>query len=131
VVGFAYTPRFLPSLFGVDKTVIRGGFRIAYDFAYYNIASNTKEPRLLPISPLSATRPDSRRALANIPTLTGAAIATALFPQVAKENPGSATELQFGKNFGNPYSETMEPRNSSGRLPTASAWKSVTLATTT
>jgi outer membrane receptor protein involved in Fe transport len=104
VIGFAYTPRFLPSLFGADKTVIRGGFRIAYDFAYYNIASNIEGTA--PFTNL-ATISDANGGvpLPNIPSLTGAAIAAALFPQVAKENPGSATELQFGKNFGNPYSE--------------------------
>jgi len=31
VAGFAYTPRFARSLFGKDETVIRGGFRVAYD----------------------------------------------------------------------------------------------------
>jgi outer membrane receptor protein involved in Fe transport len=106
VIGFAYTPRFLPSLFGADKTVIRGGFRIAYDFAYYNIASNIEGTapftNLATISNVGGT---GGAPLPNIPSLTGAAIGAALFPQVAKENPGSATELQFGKNFGNPYSE--------------------------
>lgn len=104
VIGFAYTPRILPSLFGADKTVIRGGFRIAYDFAYYNIASNIEGTA--PFTNLATiTDANGGVALPNIPTLTGSAIAAALFPQVAKENPGSATELQFGNNFGNPYSE--------------------------
>ncbi len=39
-IGFAYTPRFWKSLMGEDKTVIRGGFRIAYDPAFYNIFLN-------------------------------------------------------------------------------------------
>jgi outer membrane receptor protein involved in Fe transport len=106
VIGFAYTPRFLPALFGADKTVIRGGFRIAYDFAYYNIASNIEGTapftNLATISNVAGT---GGAPLPNIPNLTGSAIAAALFPQVAKENPGSATELQFGRNFGNPYSQ--------------------------
>ena len=42
VVGFAWTPRILPELLGQDKTVVRGGFRIAYDFAYYNLATNVE-----------------------------------------------------------------------------------------
>jgi len=106
VIGFAYTPHILPALFGTDKTVIRGGFRIAYDFAYYNLATNIEGSspftNLATISNVAGT---GGAALPNIPSLTGAAIATALFPQAAKENPGSATELQFGRNFGNPYSE--------------------------
>src|SRR5712664_2005696 len=40
VVGFAYTPRFAKSLFGNDKTVIRGGFRIGYDEIFNNIPAN-------------------------------------------------------------------------------------------
>jgi hypothetical protein len=43
--------------------------------------------------------------LPNIPTLDGASIAAALFPLAPKGNPGLATELQFGSNFRNPYSE--------------------------
>ncbi len=40
VVGFAWTPHFMSGLLGVDKTVIRGGFRIAYDPAFYNMFLN-------------------------------------------------------------------------------------------
>jgi hypothetical protein len=39
-VGFAYTPHIWKGLFGEDKTVIRGGFRIAYDPEFYNIFLN-------------------------------------------------------------------------------------------
>jgi hypothetical protein len=35
--GFAYTPHFWEKLFGHDKTVFRGGYRLAYDPVYYNI----------------------------------------------------------------------------------------------
>jgi outer membrane receptor protein involved in Fe transport len=41
-VGFAYTPRFFKSVFGEDATVIRGGFGIAYDPAFYNILLNVQ-----------------------------------------------------------------------------------------
>ena len=40
MVGFAYTPRFSEGVFGKDATVIRGGFRIAYDDLFNNAPSN-------------------------------------------------------------------------------------------
>jgi hypothetical protein len=40
VLGFAYTPRFARSVFGSDKTVIRGGFRVGYDEVFNNIPAN-------------------------------------------------------------------------------------------
>src|SRR5216683_5171867 len=40
VVGFGYTPRFARSVFGNDKTVIRGGFRVGYDEVFNNIPAN-------------------------------------------------------------------------------------------
>ena len=40
VIGFAWTPHILSGLLGQDKTVIRGGFRIAYDPAFYNMFLN-------------------------------------------------------------------------------------------
>src|SRR5438046_2086257 len=40
VLGFAYTPRFAQSLFGHEKTVLRGGFRIGYDEIFNNIPAN-------------------------------------------------------------------------------------------
>jgi hypothetical protein len=41
-IGFAYTPRGLTRLFGEEATVIRGGYSIAYDPAFYNILTNVQ-----------------------------------------------------------------------------------------
>jgi len=99
VVGFAWTPRMLPRLFGKDDTVIRGGFRIAYDFAYYNLALNVGGSA--PFTNLATFS----QGLPNVATLTGANIAAALFPFAPKGDPGFATELQLAPNFRNPYSQ--------------------------
>lgn len=44
-LSFAYTPRFkqslIKTLFGEDRSVIRGGFAVNYDFFFNNILSNT------------------------------------------------------------------------------------------
>ncbi len=100
VLGFAWTPRFLPGLLGQDRTVIRGGFRIAYDFAYYNLATNVAGSA--PFTNLATVN----AGLPNIATLNGGNIAAALFPLLPQnENPGFATELQLPTNFRNPYSQ--------------------------
>jgi len=39
--SFAYQPRFWKSLLGENKTVIRGGVAVSYDFFFNNILSNT------------------------------------------------------------------------------------------
>jgi hypothetical protein len=39
-VGFAWSPRFWKGILGEDATVVRGGFSIAYDAAFYNILLN-------------------------------------------------------------------------------------------
>lgn len=40
VLGLAYTPRFARTLFGNNDTVIRAGFRVAYDEVFNNIPAN-------------------------------------------------------------------------------------------
>jgi outer membrane receptor protein involved in Fe transport len=48
-VGFAYTPHFWKSILGEDATVIRGGYSIAYEPAFYNILQNVQN-----VAPFSA-----------------------------------------------------------------------------
>jgi hypothetical protein len=40
-VGIAYTPKFMPWLFGQEKTAIRAGFGMFYDVLFANILDNT------------------------------------------------------------------------------------------
>jgi hypothetical protein len=95
VLGFAWTP----SIHGDDKTVVRGGFRIAYDPAFYNIFLNV------------ATSAPS----VNLSTLYGTGLPTAGFfgtqvipylqPLAPMGNPGFADQSQVSPNFRNPYAE--------------------------
>jgi outer membrane receptor protein involved in Fe transport len=57
--GFAYTPRMWKKLFGDDATVIRGGYSIAYDPAFYNIMLNvsTAAPVVFNSTTLNAAPP--------------------------------------------------------------------------
>jgi hypothetical protein len=95
VVGFAWTP----NIAGDEKTVVRGGFRIAYDPAFYNMFLNV------------ATSAPS----VNSATLFGTGLPTAGFfgtqvipylqPLAPVGNPGLASQVQVSPNFRNPYSE--------------------------
>jgi outer membrane receptor protein involved in Fe transport len=106
VIGFAWTPHMLPRLLGTDRTVVRGGFRIAYDVSYYNLQSNIGGTSpFTNLATISDSQGNPAGLPSNVATLDGASIASALFPLVLKGNPGFATELQFGNNFRNPYSE--------------------------
>jgi outer membrane receptor protein involved in Fe transport len=105
VLGFAWTPRILPSLLGTNKTVVRGGFRIAYDFAYYNLATNVEGSSPFTNLAIISDASGNPAGLPSIANQDGASIAAALFPLAPKGNPGLATETQFAPNFRNPYSE--------------------------
>lgn len=101
VVGFSWSPRLAPFLFGQDKTVIRGGFRIAYDPEFYNIFSN-----------VANTAPT-----VNLATVTscpgclvgsgiGGDVRNATLPLVPNGvDPGRRTQDIVTPNFHNPYSQ--------------------------
>lgn len=101
VVGFSWSPRLLSSLFGQDRTVIRGGFRVAYDPEFYNIFSN-----------VANSTPTVN--LAQVTSCPGCLVASgiggdvrnATLPQVPTgTNPGLRTQTTVSPNFHNPYSQ--------------------------
>jgi hypothetical protein len=100
VVGFAWTPRIARKMFGEDKTVLRGGFRIGYDPSFYNMFLNTA----------------TRAPVVNSANLGGApgVPASGLGPEVRDlilplmplgVDPGTRSQTTVGRNFHNPYSE--------------------------
>src|SRR5512146_512366 len=103
VFGFAWTPRIFPGLFGNDDTVIRGGFRMAYDFAYYNLGLNVGGSA--PFVNLATFATGNIPGLPNVTDFTGANVAGALFPLAPKGDPGFAAQTVIDPNFRNPYSE--------------------------
>jgi hypothetical protein len=95
VLGFAWTP----NIGGDDKTVFRGGFRIAYDPQFYNMFLNvaTSAPEVN-LATLSGT---------GLPTggFYGTQVIPYLQPLAPTGNPGFADQTQVASNFHNPYSE--------------------------
>jgi outer membrane receptor protein involved in Fe transport len=111
-VGFAYSPRFWAGLLGEDSTVIRGGFSIAYEPAFYNILSNVQNG-----APFSAalTLGANQLPATNSPfplpggALTGDAIraaasASGILP-LGRLDPRFLTQSQVAPDFHSPYSE--------------------------
>ncbi len=96
VLGFAWTP----DINGSKSTVLRGGFRMAYDPAFYNMFLNvaTSAPSVN-LTNLSAGLPSN------------GFFGTQLIPYLAstlpaaKGNPGNSNQVQVPQTFRNPYSE--------------------------
>ena len=105
VLGFAWTPHILSGLLGVDKTVIRGGFRIAYDPAFYNMFLNvaTAAPKVN----LATLGPVVFQAPTGVPStgVFGTQVIPFLEPLAAGGDPGLASQVQVPHNFHNPYTE--------------------------
>jgi hypothetical protein len=105
VVGFAWTPRRFKKGFGEDKTVIRGGFRIAYDPSFYNIFLNTAT-RAPVVN--SATLPGGVPGVMLPSSPIGSAVAAQLLPLVPVGpgiDPGKRSQTLVSPNFHNPYTE--------------------------
>jgi outer membrane receptor protein involved in Fe transport len=113
--GFAWSPKvengFLRTLLGNDETVIRGGFSIAYDLAYYNILLNVQNAApfsvalAVPVSSLPAT--GSPAPLPPNPTgdvVRAAAEAAGILP-TGVLNPTYLAQTNVAPDFHAPYSE--------------------------
>jgi hypothetical protein len=110
--GFAYSPKFWKRLFGEDATVIRGGFSIAYDAAYYNILLNVQNA-----APFSAALNISAASLASTTTspsplpfnptgdvVRAAAAASGVLP-LGLLDPTYLSQTKVADDFRSPYSE--------------------------
>jgi hypothetical protein len=111
-VGFAWSPKFWKSFLGEDATVIRGGFSIAYDAAYYNILLNVQNAAPfsaalnIPASALTSTTTSPAPLPAN-PTgdnIRALAAASGLLP-LGQLNPLFLTQTKVADDFRSPYSE--------------------------
>jgi outer membrane receptor protein involved in Fe transport len=110
-IGFAYTPRFGKAFFGEDATVIRGGYSIAYDPAFYNILLNVSNAA--PVSALlslgTGQLPASNSPLPLPADTTGVTVreraAAANLLPVGVLNPLLLTQVPVARDFHSPYSQ--------------------------
>ncbi len=112
-VGFAYTPHFWKSFLGEDATVIRGGFSIAYDPAFYNILLNVQNvapyAAAISLSTSNALGSDTTSPLP-FPTnpvgnnIQAIASATGVLP-LGKLDPRYLSQTTVAADFRSPYSE--------------------------
>ena len=110
-IGFAWSPKMWKGLLGEDATVIRGGFSIAYDAAYYNILLNVQNAApfsaALNIPSGSLPASGSPAPLPFNPTgdrVRAAAAASGLLP-LGKLDPTFLAQTKVATDFRSPYSE--------------------------
>jgi outer membrane receptor protein involved in Fe transport len=111
-IGFAYSPKFWKSFLGEDATVIRGGFSIAYDAAFYNILLNVQNAAPfsaalnLPAGTLSSqtTSPAPLPANPTGDVVRAAAAASGVLP-LGQLNPIFLSQTKVADDFRSPYSE--------------------------
>ncbi|MGA3325290.1 MAG: carboxypeptidase regulatory-like domain-containing protein [Terriglobia bacterium] len=98
--GFAYTPTWGG---GAGKTVIRGGYRLAYDPPYYNIYLNiaTASPQVLALTLTKTTTPVTTASVPLPANPTGNAIRalTAPYLTTGVSDPRSFNETNVTPNF--------------------------------
>ena len=111
--GFAWSPRFWKNFLGEDATVVRGGFSIAYEPAFYNILGNVQgaAPFSAAIA-LSTANALSSTTTSPFPlpgSLTGTAIRTSAAASgvlpLGHLDPRFLTQTQVSPDFHAPYSE--------------------------
>jgi hypothetical protein len=111
-VGFAWSPHFWKSFLGEDATVIRGGFSIAYDPAFYNILLNVQGSApfsaafALPSNLLPATNSPVPIPLSGLTgdVIRSTSIASGVLP-LGKLNPLFLAQTVVSPDFHSPYSE--------------------------
>jgi len=111
-VGFAYSPHFWKRFLGEDATVIRGGFSIAYEPAFYNILGNVQGGA--PFSAAFSIPSQNLTSTSSSPFplpggLTGSAIRTAASTSgvlpLGQLNPLFLAQTVVAGDFRAPYSE--------------------------